>query len=101
VARAALDAFAEALDRAGSDAVRARVEKASICGYRAAVEPAWEPSKGKPLDAATAQRLRPLVRRLFALCAKYQVPMVAEHMTTDEAKQMLRKNLGLKEGEEF
>ncbi|UCF16023.1 MAG: DUF4838 domain-containing protein, partial [Phycisphaerales bacterium] len=41
IARAGLDAFAEAMRLAESDAVRARVEKASICAYRAAIEPVW------------------------------------------------------------
>ena len=46
IAQAGLDAFAEALELAGDDeAVRARVAKASICAYRAALEPFFNLSK--------------------------------------------------------
>lgn len=101
IAKLALDAFAEALKLADDDAVRARVEKASICAYRAAIDPVWDLPGGKPLDAATAQRLRPLVRRLFELIAKYQVPEWNEGGPVDGARQRIRAHLGLKEGEEF
>ena len=96
-----MDAFAEALAAADNDAVKARVEKASLCAYRAAIDRAWEAGGKKPLDAAEAQKLRPLVKRLFALCAKYDVPKFAETTSLDQAKQRLRANLGLKPGEEF
>jgi hypothetical protein len=38
IAQAGLDAFAEAMELSENDAIRARVEKASICAYRAAIE---------------------------------------------------------------
>ncbi len=101
IAQAAMEAFAEALSLCTSDPERARVEKASICAYRSAIDPAWDVHDGKPLDAGAAQQLRPLVKRLFELCAKYEVPMFAEVTTMDEAKQRLRSNLGMAEGEEF
>jgi hypothetical protein len=100
IAQAALDAFTEALALADGDAVKARVEKASICAYRAAIEPACE-LDGKVLEPAQAQKLRPMVKRLAELCDKYKVPLAAEVITLDQAKQLLRKNLGLKPGEEF
>jgi len=100
IAQAAIDAFAEALLLAESDAVKARVEKASICAYRAAIEPVWE-SGGKKLEPAEAQKLRPLVKRFVELCDKYQVPMVAETVTLAEAKKRLRANLGLGADEAF
>jgi len=102
IAKAAMEAFAEALALAESDAVRSRVEKASICAYRAAIDPAWElPGGKKPLEAAQAQKMRPLVKRLCQLCAKYQVPMFSEGTSLEQARERLRANLGLKAGEEF
>jgi hypothetical protein len=101
VAKAAVNAFAEALGLADSDAVKARVEKASICAYAAAIGMAWEQPDGKLLDPAATRTMRPVVKRLFELCAKYQVPMISEHMTIDAARQMLRTKLGLKAGEDF
>ena len=66
IAKAAMEAFAEALALADSDAVKARVEKASICAYRAAIDRAWEGAEGKkPLEAAEAQQLRPLVKKFL------------------------------------
>jgi len=102
ITKAAMDAFAEALALAESDAVKSRVEKASICAYRCAIDPAWEvPADKKPLEAVQAQKMRPLVKRLCELCAKHQVPMFSEGTTLEQAKQRLRANLGLKAGEEL
>ncbi len=72
VAQAGLDAFAEALTLAGGDDVRARVEKASVCAYRAALEPVWYPKK-KPLNPQLVKRMRPLAKRFFELCDKYGI----------------------------
>ena len=101
IARQALDAFAEALALADSEALKARVEKASICAYRAAIEPAWAAPDDKPLDPALIARTRPLVKRLFELCAKYKVPMWNETTRIDAAQARFRSKLGLKEGEDF
>ena len=98
MAAAAMDAFAEALALAESDATKRRVEKASICAYRAVIDPAWE---NKQLEPDQAQKMRPLVKRLFELCATFEVPMFAEVTTLDQAKQRLRANLGLGEGDAF
>ncbi len=101
IAKAAMDAFTEAMALADDDAVKSRVEKASICAYRAAIDPAWEAPDGKPLDPELANRMRPLVKRLFELCARYKVPMWNEVTPIDDAKARLRAKLGLKEGEEL
>jgi hypothetical protein len=99
VAKAAMDAFAEALALADGDAVKSRVEKASICALRCAIDPAWEvPGGKKPLEAAQAQKMRPLVKRLCELCAKHQVPMFSEGTSLEQARVRLRANLGLKAG---
>ncbi|GMV96722.1 MAG: hypothetical protein AMXMBFR83_10830 [Phycisphaerae bacterium] len=101
VAESALAAFAEAMKLAPDDAVRSRVEKASICAHRAAIEPAWQQPADKPLEEAVAAKTRPHVKRLFELLAKYKVPMFAETTSVDTARQKLRKTFGLKDGEEF
>ena len=80
--------------------MKARVEKASICAYRAAIDPAWVLPASK-LDATQIQNLRPLVKRLFELCAKYEVPMFSEGTTIDQAKQRLREQLGIPAGQEL
>jgi hypothetical protein len=101
ISKAAMDAFAEALTLADSDAAKSRVEKASICAYRCAIDPAWEVHTGQPLEAAEAQQMRPLVKRFFELIAQYEVPMFSEGTTIEQAKTRLRTNLGLGKGEEF
>ena len=102
ITAAAMDAFAEALALAENEAVKSRVEKASICAYRAAIESAWELPGGKrPLEASQAYKLRPLVKRLFALCDKFKVSMFAEGTTIEQAKQQIRGNLGLAQDEAF
>jgi hypothetical protein len=102
IAEKAMEAFAEALKRADSDRVRSRVEKASICAYRCALDTAWELPRGqKPLEAAEARKMRPLVKRFFELCDRFKVPMFSEGTTLEEARQRLRANLGLGAKEEF
>lgn len=77
VARAGLEAFAQALRLADDDVIRHRVEKASICAYRAAIEPVWyveDEAQLSSLDVRTISRLKPLVARFFALCEQYEPP---------------------------
>ena len=71
-AQAGLDAFAQALELAPDQEMRDRVERASICVYRAALEPIWYLDQG-PVDPALAERLRPVAKRFFELCAKFEV----------------------------
>jgi hypothetical protein len=102
ITKAAMEAFAEALALADSAAVKSRVEKASICAYRCAIDTAWDPPGGKRrLEAAEAQRMRPLVKKFCQLCDKYEVPKFSEGTSLEQAKQRLRTNLGLNAGEEF
>ncbi len=72
-AQAGLDAFAKALSLAPSDEVRSRVERASICAYRAALEPIWYSDGQQQLEEEVAESMRPLVKRFFELCDRYQV----------------------------
>ncbi len=95
ISQAGLAAFGEALELAPDDAVRARVEKASICAYRAALEPVWYLEEKEELDAGLAERMRPLAARLFELCELYGVTHAWEHGKIDEAQQRVCGLLGL------
>ena len=108
-------AFERALELAENEAVRRRVEKASICAYRAAIEPIWyvadadSPVGGGPpewygdlvpgdVDPALAERMRPLVQRFIELCRKYEVTFThgtSSGYTFDHAATRLRRAVGL------
>jgi hypothetical protein len=95
IAQAGLDAFAEAVKLAENDAVRARVEKASICAYRAAIEPIWYIKDRSKLDPSLAQRMRPLAQTFLELCAKHGVTRVSEHSAIEAEKERLKRIVGL------
>ena len=76
LAEAALDAFAEAVKLADNETIRNRVEKASLGAYRLAIEPVWRLRREDRLDPDLAQRMRPLVKRYFELCATHKVGIV-------------------------
>jgi hypothetical protein len=102
IVQAGLDAFAEAMALAPDDAVRARVEKASICAYRAAIEPIWHvqdwqevfPSR-EGLSPDVAARMRPLVQRFLELCGKHGVTRPWEHATIEDARERLTRAFSL------
>jgi hypothetical protein len=71
ITEAGLDAFEEALSLARSSEVRARVEKESVCAVRAALEPVWYARRPEEVDAALAERMRPLATRFFGLCERH------------------------------
>jgi hypothetical protein len=102
IAQAGLDAFAEALRLADSDEMRARVEKASICAYRAAVESIWYVENwqevyptAEGLSPEVAGRMRPLVKRFLDLCDRHGVTRPREHSTMEEARTGLEAAFGL------
>ena len=99
-AQAGLDAFARALALAESDAIRSRVEKASVCAYRAALEPIWY-TDGKLLEPEMAKRMRPLARRFFELCDKHGIDMYNEGGEVAGAQKRLKKAFGLSEDDTF
>jgi hypothetical protein len=71
-----LERFAEAMGLAENETVRRRVEKASLCAYRAAIDPVLRDPR--PLDADAIGHYEPLVRRFFQLCRKYGVMKIRE-----------------------
>ncbi len=95
IARAGLDAFDEAMKLADSDAVRGRVEKASICAYRAAIEPVNRFDDPSQVDAELALRMRPLVKRWIELCHKYSVTDVHENGPFERRAGRISRALGL------
>ena len=98
-AQAGLDAFAEAIRLADTDTVRAHVERASICAYRAALEPIWYRDKG-PLEPQVAKRMRPLAKRFFELCDTYAVDRPRESREDIAgARNRLKRVFDLAEGE--
>lgn len=101
IAKAGLEAFAQAMKLADDDAVRERVEKASICAYRAAIEPVWRLKDGEKMEPALAERMRPLVKQLLALCAKHKVTMFNEHTPMSAATTRLKGLFGVAETQEF
>ena len=108
VVRAGLDSFEEARRLADDEVVRARVEKASVCAYRAAVEDAWlwvEQNRKdlgeKTIDRAVMERTRPFLRRLFDLCETHGVNRWNEGLKIEEARRLLEQAFGMDEGESF
>ena len=83
VAKAGLKLFAEAMKLAQSDKVKDRVEKASICAYRAAIDPIYRLKKNAAIDPVLAERIRPLVKEFFRLCDKYGL---AGHVASDRQR---------------
>jgi hypothetical protein len=95
IAQAGLGAFAEAMELAENDAVRARVEKASICAYRAAIEPVWYMKDKSKVDPALAERMQPLVKRFVDLCEKYGVTNASENSKIEAESERLKRIVGL------
>ena len=73
VAQSGLNLFKQAMELAENDTIKARVEKASLCAYRAVLDPVCNLNK-EQVDPALAHKMRPLVRRFFHLCDKYGIP---------------------------
>jgi hypothetical protein len=73
VAKAGLVLFSEAMELAENDEVKARVEKASICAYAAAIHPIWRLREHAEIDPALAEQMRPIAKEFFRLCDKYDL----------------------------
>lgn len=95
LAQAGLDAFSEAVKLAEDETVRTRVEKASICAYRAAIEPVWYRKDNSTLTPVLAKRMRPLVKRFLELCAKHGVTRASEHSAIETDRERLKRVLDI------
>jgi hypothetical protein len=105
---AGLEAFDEARRLADSPALRRRVEKASICAYRAAIEDAWlwaqkhrDEIDQHPMPEDIAGRTRPHARALFERCAHHGVDRWSEGTPIEDAQALLRAAYGLRVGERW
>ncbi len=95
ITQAGLDAFAEAMNLAENETVRARVEKASISVYRAAIEPIWYIQEKSSVDSAFSERMRPLVKHFLELCKKYGVTNSSERTRIEVDSKRLKRIVGL------
>ena len=95
VVQAGLEAFDQALKLAENDAVRQRVEKASICAYRAAIEPIWYIDDPSEVDPMLAKQMQPLVQRFLDLCLQYKVAEDNEGHSFDDTIARIRRVVGL------
>ena len=93
-----LEAFNKAMALAENDTIRSRVEKMSICAYRAVLEPIWylKPDDKPHIKPQLASRMRPIAKRFFALCKKYDATRTAEgdRWTIEAARERLENLLG-------
>jgi hypothetical protein len=88
IARKALDYFDKALKLTSDETVRARVEKASICAYRAMIEAG---------GFMTEVEFKSLVDHYITLCKRHGMTYAAEHKTApqffEELKQRVKGGL--------
>jgi hypothetical protein len=84
IARKTLDFFNRALELAHDEAVCARVEKASICAYRAMIEAG---------GALTKVELKSLVDHYIALCQRYDMTYAAEHKESSQFFEKLKQRV--------
>ncbi len=94
----ALAFFDEALQLAETDAVRERVEKASIAAYRLAIEPVWIAS-GPPVriadpasvDPQQLNAMRPQIQRFVDLCGRHGVDRVRDSTQLADVQTQLEQ----------
>jgi len=84
IARKAMDYFNQALELADDETVRARVEKASICAYRAMID------AGGPMPD---DERKALIDRYIALCQRYNMTHAAEHKEASKFFEELRSSI--------
>jgi hypothetical protein len=101
LAEDALSAFRRATELATDDTIRSRVEKASLCGYRLALQPCWESPSGATVDAKLRERMKPLARQFFTLAAKYGITYVREGYSMKDAKRRMQAVLWGEQATDF
>ncbi len=95
-AAAGLEAVEVAMGLADSDAVRRRVEQASIWAWRATLEPVWYATGEVDLDPGQAEELRARAEHFFELCRKHDVRRTASGswFAIDKAERRVRAAIG-------
>jgi len=84
ISRKAFDYFEQALNLADDETVRARVEKASICAYRAMID------AGGPMENAERKAL---IEQYITLCQRHNMTRAAEQKEASVFFEELRKSL--------
>lgn len=82
IARKAFDYFAQALKSADDETIRARVEKASICAYRAMIE------AGGPMTEAEREAI---VNDYIELCRRHKMTYASERKEASQFFEELRQ----------
>jgi hypothetical protein len=92
--------FADAMRCAENETVRSRVEKASMCAYRAAIDSVWERAWMVPIlpieETDETLRLKALVDHFFRLCRKYGATELREGEPISIMKGRIEAALGSK-----
>jgi hypothetical protein len=83
ISRKAFDYFEQALNLADDETVRARVEKASICAYRAMID------AGGPIENAERKAL---IDQYITLCQRHNMTHAAENKLASVFFEELRKS---------
>lgn len=96
VAKKGLESFARAAELAKEEPYASRVEKASLCALRMAIEPVWSKGPTKP-DGKELPRLRELASRFFALCRKHGIERCSEGGSLDRDEKRVMEVLGVAE----
>ena len=67
-----------------------------IWAYRAALEPVWYVTPDKHVEPDVVQTMRPIAKRFFELCNKYDVRRTASggHLTVDKIERRLKDHFG-------
>ena len=90
-ARKAFEYFEKALAQAENETVRARVEKASICAYKAMIEAGGKIEyRDGMLKADLPPNYDGLIDRYIALCKKHNMTYAAESMAAEEYFNIIR-----------
>lgn len=98
-AKAGIEIFDEALALAENETVRLRVEKASLCALRAAVDPLrliHNDEQGiSKLDPALVEWIRPQAKRYIELCEKHGANLMSARTGVHYLHKLLRNALDL------
>ncbi len=82
ISRKAFDYFEQALELADDETVRARVEKASICAYRAMID------TGGPMEDAEREAL---IDQYIALCQRHNMTFASERQAASKFFEELKE----------
>jgi len=105
VAERACAVLERAMESAGDECVRARLERETIGCYAALVDPVTHPAMrkanarihrtddGSPfeLDPEAAKAVGPRLGKFFALCREHEIGMFSEHVSIDKLEEVLRE----------